>query len=371
MSNEPQHVTKNESPIAGHSANLLLGAEIGHRSRREGFPVESREALEPGAIEARRDFMSELGSTTSRTGKFHRIRELEVTRDEYVRFGTIALDYVAALSAALNGQCPTIQELAANIAHDPRIGHVNSDAFESSMRVLLSAYFSKPRHGLPLWSGSIENVYHAVVYRFPEDHPRFPGHNVPGALLSLISGQPNRLFNTAELGGELGFNSGKDARSAMIDPALQLLTHTGDVTQHPHQAVKEGGNTTLSVWSSKQGPWIKPPLLNPHLQILHIAAREDGGFLRDLWSPDWHHQRFSHKSVIPAADVLESLNLVRQDLRAESGSAALLKHVEVTEEARKLVTAWNAVPIGGVLEAETYNPLRRTLVTRKPVTDRM
>jgi hypothetical protein len=368
MSNEPQHISKNDSPVAGHVANLLLGAEIGHRSRREGFPVESREALESGAIEARREFLSELGSTTSRTSKFHRIRELEVTRDEYVRFGTIALDYVAALSAALKGQCPTIQELAANIAHDPRIGHVNSDAFEGAVRVLLSAYFSKPRYGPPLWSGSIENIYHAVVFRFPADHSRFPGHNVPGALLSLISGQPNRLFNTSELCGELGFNSGKDARSAMIDPALQLLTHTGDVTQHPHHALKEGGNTTLSVWSSKQGPWIKPPLLNPHVQVLHIAAREGGGFLRDLWSSGWHHQRFSHKSVIPAADTLEGLNLVRQSMRSESRSAVLLKHVEVTEEAHKLVTTWNVIPIGGVLEPEIYNPLRRALVTRKPLT---
>ena len=76
MSNEPQHISKNDSPVAGHVANLLLGAEIGHRSRREGFPVESREALESGAIEARREFLSELGSTTSRTSKFHRIREL-------------------------------------------------------------------------------------------------------------------------------------------------------------------------------------------------------------------------------------------------------------------------------------------------------
>lgn len=368
MSNEPQHVSKNDSPIARHITDLLLGAEIGHRSRREGFPVESRKSLEPGAIGLRREFLSELGSTTSRTGKFHRIRELEVTRDEYVRFGTIALDYVAALSAALNGQCPTIQELAANIAHDPRIGHVNSDAFEGSMRVLLSAYFSKPRYGPPLWSGSIENIYHAVVYRFPEDHPRFPNCNIPGAILSLINGEPNRLFNTSELGGELGFDSGKDARSAMIDPALQLLTHTGDATLHPHHALKEGGNTTVSVWSSKQGPWIKPPLLNPHLQVLHIAAREGGGFLRDLWSPDWNHQRFSHKSVIPAADILEGLNLVRQSLRAESGSAVLLKHVELTEEARKLVAAWNSIPIGAELKPEIYNPLRRILVTRKPLT---
>ncbi len=368
MSNDPQHVSKNDSPLAGQVCDLLLGAEIGHRRKREGFPSESREQLQPGAIEIRREFLRELGSGSDRATKFHRIRELEVTKDDYVRLGTAALDYVAALSAALKGECPTIQELAANIAHDPRIGHVNSDAFESSMRVLLSAYFSKPRHGPPLWSGSIENIYHSVVFRFPEDHPRFPVHNVPGAILSLIDSQPNRLFNTAELGGELGFYSGKDPRFAMMDPALQLLTHTGDVTQHPHHALKEGSNTTLSVWSSKRGPWIKPPLLNPHLQILHIAAREGGGFLRDLWSSDWHHQRFSHKSVIPAADTLEGLNLVRQDLRAESGSAVLLKHVEVTEEARKLVTAWNAAPIGAVLEPETYNPLRRILVTRKPLT---
>jgi hypothetical protein len=46
----------------------------------------------------------------------------------------------------------------------------------------------------------------------------------------------------------------------------------------------------------------------------------------------------------------------------------LLKHVEVTEEAHKLVTTWNVIPIGGVLEPEIYNPLRRALVTRKPLT---
>lgn len=268
---------------------------------------------------------------------------------------------------ALKGECPTIHELAANLAHDPRIGHVNSAAFESSIRVLLSAYFSKPRHGPPLWSGSVENIFHSVVFRFPEDHSRFPGHNVPGALLSLINSQPSRLFTTLDLGRELEFDACKDTRASMLDPALQLLTHTGEVTQHPHHALKEGSNTTLSVWSSKQGPWTKPPLLNPHLQVLHIAAREGGGFLRDLWSPDWRHQRFSHKSVIPAADTLEGLNLVRQSVRSELGSAVLLKHVEVTEEARKLVTAWNAVSIGSALEPETYNPLRRILVTRKPL----
>lgn len=370
MPNEIHHSggSKETERADAQPLNVLLGAEIGHRSRREGFPSESREQLEPGAIESRREFLRELGSASEGPSKFYRIRELEVSRGDYVQFGSIALDYVSALATSLNGQCPTFQELAANLAHDPRIGHVSSAAFETTIRVLLSAYFSKPRHGPPLWSGSVENIYHAVVFRFPADHPRFPGSNVPGAVLSLINSEPSRLFSTLELSGELDLDFGKDSASSMIDPALQLLTHTGDVLQHPHHALKPGSNTTLSVWSSKQGPWVKPSLLNPQLQVLHVAAQEGGGFLKELWGPDWHHQRFSHKSVIPAADTLESLGLVRQSLRTEPGRSVLLKHVELPGGAREVVTAWNMVPVGGMLQPETYNPLRRALVTRKPLT---
>lgn len=367
MSNQPQTSPEDSPRVTENVLTLLLNAEIGHRSRREGFPVESREPLDLNAVAIRREFLRELGSTAEGMNKFAHIREQEVTRDDYRRFGAIALDYVTALGVALNGNCPTIQELAANLAHDPRIGHVNSDNFERATRVLLSAYFSKSRYGPPLWSGSVENIYHAVVFRFSEDHPRFPRHNIPGALLSLINNQPNRLFSMKELGGELGFESSEGARSSMIDPALQLLSHTGDLVQHPHHALAEERNKTVSVWSSKQGPWTKPGLLNPQLQILHIAARDGGGFLRDLWTPGWPHQRFSHKSVLPAADVLESLNLIRQSLRTDFGSSVQLRHVEVTDQARELVKAWDSVHIGGVLQPDSYNQLRRILVTRKPL----
>lgn len=344
--------------------DLRLGQEISHRCRREGFPSESRERLDREAIPTRRRFLQEVADSSKR---FCHIRGREITRADIVQFGGLALHYVAALASALDGQCPTIHELLANLAQDPQIGNVNSEAFEKVTRILLSSHFSKNRYGGPLWSGSVENIYHAVVFRFPEGHPRYPGLNIPAALLSLVHDEPQRLFHTAELGVALRFPSAKDPSYAFLHPALQLLTHTGDVTQHPHHAVAELKNRTFAVWSSKKGPWIKPPLLSPQLQILHIAARQDGGFLRDLWSREWRHQRFSHKTVLPAAETLATLNLVRQSTRNEPGCAVQLSHVEVTERSREVVNAWKAVPIGGVLQPETYNPLRRILVTREPL----
>jgi hypothetical protein len=71
--------------------------------------------------------------------------------------------------------------------------------------------------------------------------------------------------------------------------------------------------------------------------------------------------------VPPAADVLEDLNLVQQSLKTEPGRSVELKHVEVTDMARELVQAWDSVAIGGLIQPEAYNQLRRILVTREPL----
>lgn len=352
---------------------LFLDAEVGYRSVRDGFPAAAALSLGADSIELRRQFLAELVSPDTASRKFAQIRGLQVSREEYAAFGAIALDYVTALAEARGGRCPSLNELAANLAHDPRIGHVNSRNFETTMRVLLSAYFSKERHGPPLWTGSVENLYHAVTSRFPDDHARFPGKNIPGALLSVINEAPEELFNTRELVAELGGGVNDADLSTMVDRGLQLLLHSGDIVQHPHHVAEPGSNVTCCVWSSKSGPWVKPPLLSPVLQVLHVAARPEGGFLKELWASGWPHPRFSHKAIKPAAQVLHDLNLIHLDARPEGAAVRAgqrvreYDHVVVRDEARDPVSAWSKVPVGARIDPEVYNPLRRVLVTRKPL----
>lgn len=353
---------------------LLQATELGHRSGRDGFPAGTPISLALDSIGIRRQFLAELISPSTSSHTSHRIRGVVVSRQDYNEFGSIVLDYVAALAAARSGLCPSLNELAANLAHDPRIGHVNSRNFEVTMRVLLSAYFSKERHGPPLWVGCVENLYHAATFRFPVDHDRFPGQNIPGALLTIINEAPHDLFSTRDLTEKLNAGASSVDVSAMIDRGLQLLMHTGDIVQHPHHVAELGSHVTCCVWSAKGGPWIKPPLLNPLLQVLHVSAQPEGGFLKDLRAPEWPHAKFSHKSIKPAATVLQDLNLIQLSRRPFSEAAhpgqkvRRFDHVVVTDEARKLVTAWTGTPVGALLNAEVYNPLRRALVMRRPIT---
>lgn len=122
---------------------LLPAAEVGHRSKREGFPALSAEPLAEDAIKKRRDFLANLSSAGDSGSKPSVSGKALLSNEELVTFGTIVLDYVEALASARSGACPTITELAANLAHDPRIGHVNSAQFEATVRVLLSHFFRK------------------------------------------------------------------------------------------------------------------------------------------------------------------------------------------------------------------------------------
>jgi hypothetical protein len=368
-------VDASDAPSSGadwRGLKLFLNAEVGYRSLRDGFPAATALTLGAESIERRRQFLTELTSAESADRKYSQIRGLQVSRQEYAEFGAIALDYVTALSEARGGVCPAFNELAANLAHDPRIGHVNSRNFETTMRVLLSAYFSKERYGPPLWSGSVENLYHAVTFRFPDDHGRFAGKNIPGALLTIINEVPQVLFNTRELTQELGIANDSDA-CTMVDRGLQLLLHSGDIVQHPHHVTEPGSNVTCCVWSSKRGPWVKPPLLSPLLQVLHLAARPEGGFLKELWAAEWPHVRFSHKAINPAAQVLQGLNLIQLDTRPERVAVQggkrgrECRHVTLTDAAREMVSAWSGIRVGQSIDPEVYNPLRRLLVTRRPL----
>lgn len=188
------------------------------------------------------------------------------------------------------------------------------------------------------------------------------------ALLSVINAAPRRLFNTKELGAALGYQADQMREIEMLDRALQLLIHTGDIVQHPHHVLEEGSNVTLCVWSSKRGPWIKPPLLNPLLQVLHAAAQPDGAFLKDLSARSAHPPRFSNHSIKSAANTLRELNLVHFELMSEGNSRGTqFQHVRLTDDAIEIVKAWDSISFGAELSAEVYNPLRRALVTRTPI----